>query len=92
MSKFDFRQYPFCVLYFQLPERKMKHSRHCLLYVAGDPVFAGSMPKAGWGKGLGGVGTCRIRREEENKKEILLLADHQFKPSANQKQLLQQLA
>lgn len=50
-------------------------------------------PKQGGERAGGaGVGMCRIRREQENKKETLLLADHQFKPSANQKQVLQQLA
>lgn len=56
----------------------------------------GRMPKLGWGKGWedeGGTGRggCEIR-EKENEKESLLVADHHFKPSANQKQVLQYLA
>lgn len=62
------------------------------------PSFADTwkLAQTGLGKGLGGWGGtggggCGIR-EKENEKESLLVADHHFKPSANQKQVLQYLA
>lgn len=82
--------YPFYVLYFSPDERKMRYSIHCLLYMAGGPVFADTWKyvQMGVGKGLGG----RIRREKESEKDVLLVAGPQLKPSANEKQVLQRLA
>lgn len=70
LSKFDSRQNPFCVLYFNPSETKPKHSRHCLLCVAGDLVFADTWKNAqtGVGKGLEGWGGDRQGRVW-NKKE-----------------------
>lgn len=45
----------------------MKHSRHCLLYVAGDPVFADTWKYAQTvgGEGLGKWGGDRAREGVE---------------------------
>lgn len=66
--------------------------------MAGDPVSADTWKCAqtGVGKGLGELGGDRVgagvEKQKESEKESLLAADHHFKSSANQKQVLQYLA